>query len=40
VTITGKTARWAEQVGMRDIDVSLTHSHTMAGASCVVELEG
>ena len=25
---------------MRDIDVSLTHSHTMAGASCVVELEG
>ncbi|RDI74507.1 acpS: holo-[acyl-carrier-protein] synthase [Gaiella occulta] len=39
VTISGKTARFAEKVGMRDIDVSLTHSHTMAGAACVVELE-
>jgi len=39
VTLSGKTLRWAERVGMRDIDVSLTHSHTIAAASCVAELE-
>ena len=39
VTLTGRTAGYAERVGMREIDVSLTHSHTMAGASCVVLLE-
>ena len=39
VTLTGRTAGYAERVGMREIDVSLTHSHTMAGASCVVRLE-
>jgi len=38
VTLTGKTLRFAERVGMRDIDVSLTHSHTMAGAACVADL--
>ncbi len=38
VTLTGKTLRFAERVGMRDIDVSLTHSHTMAGATCVADL--
>jgi holo-[acyl-carrier protein] synthase len=38
VTLSGKTLRWAERVGMREIDVSLTHSHTMAGAACVVRL--
>ena len=32
VTLTGKTLRFAERVGMREIDVSLTHSHTMAAA--------
>ena len=40
VTLTGRTAGYAERVGMREIDVSLTHSHTMAGAACVVRLEG
>ena len=39
VTIRGKTLGFAERVGMRSIDVSLTHSHTMAGAVCVVELD-
>jgi holo-[acyl-carrier protein] synthase len=38
VTLSGKTRRFAESVGMRDIDVSLTHSHTMAGAACVADL--
>jgi holo-[acyl-carrier protein] synthase len=39
VTLTGKTLVFAERVGLREIDVSLTHSHTMAGAACVVSLE-
>ena len=38
VTLTGRTAGYAERVGMLEIDVSLTHSHTMAGASCVVRV--
>ena len=38
VTLSGKTLRWAERVGMREIDVSLTHSRTMAGAACVADL--
>jgi holo-[acyl-carrier protein] synthase len=38
VTLSGRTLRWAERVGMREIDVSLTHSHTMAGAGCVADL--
>jgi holo-[acyl-carrier protein] synthase len=39
VTLAGKTLRWAEKVGMREIDVSLTHSHTIAAATCVADLE-
>ena len=39
VTLAGKTLAWAERVGLEDIDVSLTHSHTMAGAVCVAEVE-
>ncbi len=39
VTLAGKTLRWAERVGMREIDVSLTHSHTVAAATCVAELD-
>jgi holo-[acyl-carrier protein] synthase len=39
VTLSGRTARFAEKVGMRRLDVSLTHSHTLAGASCVAELD-
>ena len=38
VTLTGKTLAYAERVGLTEIDVSLTHSHSMAGAVCVVEL--
>jgi len=38
VTLAGKTLAWAERVGMEEIDVSLTHSHSMAGAVCIVEL--
>ena len=34
-----RTLRFAERVGMRDIDVSLTHSHTMAAATCVADLD-
>jgi holo-[acyl-carrier protein] synthase len=39
VTLTGKTLAFAERVGMIEIDVSLTHSRTMAGAMCVVEVD-
>ena len=39
VTLSGRTLRFAERVGMRDIDVSLTHSHTMAAAPCVADLD-
>jgi len=39
VTLSGRTLAFAERVGMTAIDVSLTHSHTMAAASCVAELE-
>jgi len=39
VTLTGKTLAFAERVGLLDIDVSLTHSHTMAAAVCVADLE-
>lgn len=38
VTLSGKTLRYAERVRMAKLDISLTHSHTMAGAVCVVEL--
>ena len=34
----GKTLAFAERVGMRELDVSLTHSHTMAAATCVADL--
>jgi holo-[acyl-carrier protein] synthase len=38
VTLSGRTLAFAERVGMREIDVSLTHSHTMAAATCVADL--
>jgi holo-[acyl-carrier protein] synthase len=38
VTLSGRTADWAKKVRMQRIDVSLTHSHTIAAASCVAEL--
>jgi holo-[acyl-carrier protein] synthase len=37
-TLSGKTLRYAERVGMSGLDISLTHSRTMAGAVCVVAL--
>lgn len=39
VTLSGATLAYAEKVGMTQIDVSLTHSDTMAGAVCVVDVE-
>jgi holo-[acyl-carrier protein] synthase len=39
ITLTGKTLAFAERVGLREIDVSLTHSHQMAGAVCVADVE-
>jgi holo-[acyl-carrier protein] synthase len=38
VTLAGKTLAFAERVGMREIDVSLTHSHTVAAATAVADL--
>jgi holo-[acyl-carrier protein] synthase len=40
VTLTGRTLAFAERVKLRKLDVSMTHSHTMAGATAVAELEG
>jgi holo-[acyl-carrier protein] synthase len=39
VTLRGRTRDYAERVGLREIDVSLTHSRTMAGAVCVADTE-
>ncbi len=39
VTLSGKTLAFAERVGLHELDVSLTHSHTMAGAVCVADVE-
>ena len=39
VTLAGTTLRFAERVGLQEIDVSLTHSHTVAAATCVAELD-
>jgi holo-[acyl-carrier protein] synthase len=39
VTLSGRTLAYAERVGMTAIDVSLTHSHTMAAATCIADLE-
>jgi holo-[acyl-carrier protein] synthase len=39
VTLTGRTLAFAERVKLRKLDVSMTHSHTMAGATAVAELD-
>ncbi len=39
VTLRGKTLAFADRVGLREIDVSLTHSRTMAGAVCVADVD-
>jgi holo-[acyl-carrier protein] synthase len=39
VTLAGRTLEFAERVGLRQLDVSLTHSHGMAGAVCVADVD-
>lgn len=39
VTLSGRTLAFAERVGLTAIDVSMTHSKTMASAACVAELD-
>jgi holo-[acyl-carrier protein] synthase len=36
VTLSGRTAAWAERVGAGGIDLSMTHSRGLAAAVCVV----
>ena len=36
VRLSGRAARWAERMGARSIDLSMTHSRGMAAAVCVV----
>jgi holo-[acyl-carrier protein] synthase len=35
VSLSGSTRAFAERIGLNDIDVSLTHARTMAGAACI-----
>jgi holo-[acyl-carrier protein] synthase len=37
VTLSGRMARWAEQIGAGAIDLSMTHSRELANAVAVVE---
>ena len=37
VTLSGRTAAWADRVGAGPIDLSMTHSRELAAAICVVE---
>jgi holo-[acyl-carrier protein] synthase len=37
VRLSGRTAAWAERLGTRAIDLSMTHSRGLAAAVCVVE---
>lgn len=37
VTLTGKTAAWAERVGAGEIDLSMTHSREIAAAICAID---
>ena len=37
VTLTGRVARWAQEVGAGAIDLSMTHSRELASAVAVVE---
>jgi phosphopantetheinyl transferase (holo-ACP synthase) len=39
VTLSGRIARWAEEVGAGAIDLSMTHSRELANAVAVVEQE-
>jgi holo-[acyl-carrier protein] synthase len=40
VTLSGRTAAFAERLGVTEIDVSLTHSKELAAAVAVVRLQG
>ncbi len=40
VTLSGRTAAFAERLGVVEIDVSLTHSRELAAAVAVVRLRG
>jgi phosphopantetheinyl transferase (holo-ACP synthase) len=37
VHLSGRLAQWAERVGARSIDLSMTHSRELANAVAVVE---
>jgi holo-[acyl-carrier protein] synthase len=37
VTLSGRLARWAEQTGAHEIDLSMTHSRDLANAVAVVQ---
>jgi holo-[acyl-carrier protein] synthase len=37
VTLSGRMARWAEQIGSGQIDLSMTHSRELANAVAVVD---
>jgi holo-[acyl-carrier protein] synthase len=36
VTLSGRTKAWAERVGARRIDLSMTHSRDLAQAVCII----
>jgi holo-[acyl-carrier protein] synthase len=37
VRVSGRVAAWAERVGAESLDLSMTHSHELAAAVCVVD---
>lgn len=39
VSLSGKTKVWAEKLGVRQVDLSLTHSKGMAAAVAILSLE-
>lgn len=38
VSLSGKTAEWAERIGTLEVDVSMSHSQDMASAVAIVRL--
>jgi holo-[acyl-carrier protein] synthase len=38
VTLSGRVARWAEEIGAASIDLSMTHSRELANAVAVVDI--
>jgi phosphopantetheinyl transferase (holo-ACP synthase) len=37
VRLSGRVAAWAERVGARSLDLSMTHSRDLAAAVCVAD---